>query len=147
MVIEWANAVYPFPTSTDGGLTVPVQPTRTITADFAPNLIDDAGATITDVEYLTKYVESRPGWNIIMVRKGPDDGLLSFAALVKPRVGSPPSSLSDETAAAAALATASDDEAMRAATTAAETALLQATEEAAAALRLQKALVVVSVRD
>ena len=88
-VMEWAHAVYPFPSSTDG-VTVPVQPTRTITADFTPSLVDDAGVTVTSAQYLTTYAESHLGWNIIMVRKGPDDGLLSFAALVKPRMGSPP---------------------------------------------------------
>ena len=77
-----------------------------------------------------------------MVRKGPDDGLLSFAALVKPRMGSPPSSLADEAAAAAALATAADDAATRAAAAAAKAALLQATAEVTAALQAQKALVV-----
>ena len=58
-VMEWAHAVYPFPSSTDG-VTVPVQPTRTITADFTPSLVDDAGMAITSAQYLTKYAESHP---------------------------------------------------------------------------------------
>ena len=94
-VMEWANAVYPWPTSSDGDPSVPAQTTRSLTSDFTPSLLDDTGAAITDVEFLTSYAESHPGWNIIMVRKGTGDGLLSFAALVEPRMGKPPSSLSD----------------------------------------------------
>jgi len=77
-----------------------------------------------------------------MVRKGSDDGLLSFAALVKPRMGSPPPSVADEAAAAAALATAADDAVTQAADAAAKEAMLQATAEITAALQAQKALVV-----
>ena len=140
-VMEWANAVYPFPSSTDG-VTVPVQPTRTVTADFTPSLVDGAGVAVTSAQFLTTYAESHRGWNIIMVRKGSDDGLLSFAALVKPRMGSPPLSVADEAAAAAALATAADDAATEAAHAAATEALLQAVTEVTADLQAQKALVV-----
>lgn len=101
-VVEYRDAVYPWPSPSEGNPTVPAQTTKPPTRDFAPSLFDDAGAAITDATWLTSYAESHSEWNIIMVRKGSDDGLLSFAALVNSEMGTPPTSLADETAAATA---------------------------------------------
>ena len=112
-VMEWSSAVYPWPTSGDSDALIPAQSTRSLTRDYAPSLLDDTGASITDAQFLAAYDASHHGWNIIMVRKGTDDGLLSFAALVKPRMGKSPSSLADETAAATALAATAYEAAAR----------------------------------
>ena len=81
----------------------------------------DRGEVLFCVERHKREVDaSHPGWNIIMVRKGTNDGLLSFAALVKARMGTPPSSLADEVATATALAATANEEAARTEAAAAE---------------------------
>ena len=90
--MEWRNAVYPKPTSQDGSSSVPAQTTtnKSLTRQsFVPKLLDAAGVAIPVATWLADYSESHCGWNINMVRKAPDDGLLSFAALVHSESNAP----------------------------------------------------------
>ena len=132
-VMEWDKGVCPLPSAAP--LTpVPPQVIRSLSADYAPVLIDAAGETITDAAWLTNYAKSHPGWNVMMVRKGADDGFLSFAAVVNSEMGTPPMSLADErtlernAAAAAASETTQDAAAAAAQATA---AAAETTREAA----------------
>ena len=77
-----------------------------------------------------------------MVRKGLDDGLLSFAALVKSEMGTPPTSLAEEAAAAAGMTAAANEVTARTEAAVAESskaAALHAKTQALAALTQQKA--------
>ena len=95
-----------------------------------PSLLDATGVAIPATAWLADYAESHWGWSLIMVRKAPDGGLFSFAALVNPEMGNPPSSLADEVAAAAETASAAT---ARTEAAAAESAKEEASEAEAAA--------------
>ena len=104
-VMEWRNSVYPLDPM-DGSSPTPVQTTMSQTKTFVPKRLDAAGVAVDAATWLTEYVVNHVGWSLIVVRSSPDDGLLSFSALVRPSMAKPPSSISDEAAAAAEAASA-----------------------------------------
>ena len=115
-VMEWRNSVYPLdPMPRDGSSSTPTQTTKSLTKTFVPPHLDAKGAPVAAVEWLTEYVVARVGWSLILVRNSPDDGLLSFSALVRPKMATPPSSISVEAAAAAGAASAAPAAALAAA--------------------------------
>ena len=139
-VMEWNKGVCPLPSAAPLA-PVPPQVTRSLSVECAPVLINAEGETITDAAWLINYAKTHPEWNVAMVRKGADDGFLSFAAVVNSEMGTPPMSLADERTLESNAVAASASETTQDAAAAAQAAAAAAAttrEAATSALRQQK---------